>query len=64
MKRGVFFIIETISSALWERMDSIAGGREGVVVAFGSDAWAGSGNSVSFGGRGPVVDLVDISILE
>lgn len=31
MKRGVFFIIWMISSAVWERTESMAGGRDGVV---------------------------------
>ena len=55
MKSGVRFIILTISSAVYERTESIAGGSAGVVLdvaswAFGLD---GMGKGVSAdGGRG------------
>lgn len=55
MKRGVRFIMLTISSVVCERTESMAGGREGVVVEEASWAFGlvemGKGVSVD-GGRG------------
>lgn len=55
MKRGARAIFRTVSSAVCERMDSICGGREGVM----STAFAGSG-FIEDGGEFAV--LLDCSV--